>query len=85
MKTIAFLGDSITEGVGASSPETNYVSLVGKKTGHEVINYGVSGTRIAKGASVNCIVTDKDVFVTEGVNLSGNNNMPFYIQKKRNV
>lgn len=45
---ILFLGDSITEGVGASSPETNYVSLVGKKTGHEVINYGVSGTRIAR-------------------------------------
>jgi lysophospholipase L1-like esterase len=43
-----FLGDSITEGVGASSSETNYVSLVGKKTGHEVINYGVSGTRIAR-------------------------------------
>jgi lysophospholipase L1-like esterase len=45
---ILFLGDSITEGVGASSSETNYVSLVGKKTGHEVINYGVSGTRIAR-------------------------------------
>lgn len=45
---ILFLGDSITEGVGASTPENNYVSLVGKKTGHEVINYGVSGTRIAR-------------------------------------
>lgn len=45
---ILFLGDSITEGVGASAPETNYVSLVGKRTGHEVINYGVSGTRIAR-------------------------------------
>ncbi len=45
---ILFLGDSITEGVGASAPETNYVSLVGKNTGHDVINYGVSGTRIAR-------------------------------------
>lgn len=45
---ILFLGDSITEGVGASAPETNYVSLVGKRTGHKVINYGVSGTRIAR-------------------------------------
>lgn len=45
---ILFLGDSITQGVGASSPENNYVSLVGKKTGHEVVNYGVSGTRIAR-------------------------------------
>ena len=45
---ILFLGDSITEGVGASAPEKNYVSLVGEKTGHEVINYGISGTRIAR-------------------------------------
>ena len=43
------------------------------------------GTRIAKGASVNCIVTDKDVLVSEGVSLSGNDNMPFYVQKNRKV
>lgn len=39
------------------------------------------GTHVAKDATINCIVTDKDVFVTEGVTLSGNDNMPFYIQK----
>lgn len=43
------------------------------------------GTIIKKNASVNCIVTDKDVVVSEGVNLSGNNNMPFYVQKGRRV
>lgn len=45
---LAFLGDSITEGVGASSLETNYVSQVGKMLGCEVLNYGIGGTRIAR-------------------------------------
>ena len=43
------------------------------------------GTRVCKNAHLNCIVTDKDVVVTEGVCLSGNDNMPFYIQKGRKV
>ena len=42
-------------------------------------------TRVEKNATLNCIVTDKDVTVTEGVNLSGNENMPFYIQKNRKI
>ena len=42
-------------------------------------------TRIDKNAEVNCIVTDKDVTITEGVKLSGNENMPFFIQKNRRV
>ena len=44
-----------------------------------------SGTHIGNGASVNCIVTDKDVYVSDGVMLSGHDNMPFYIQKSRKV
>lgn len=44
-----------------------------------------SGTYVGKNASLNCVVTDKDVFISDGVNLSGNGNMPFYIQKKRKV
>ena len=43
------------------------------------------GTRVCKNAELNCIVTDKDVVVTENVKLSGNDNMPFYIQKQRKV
>ncbi len=43
------------------------------------------GTHIGKNANLNCIVTDKDVFVTEGVTLSGNDNMPFYISKKAKI
>ena len=43
------------------------------------------GTYVESGAELNCIVTDKDVHVTEGVKLSGNKNMPFYIQKGRKI
>lgn len=45
---INFLGDSITQGVGASSEENCYVSLVGQMLGVEVCNYGVGGTRFAR-------------------------------------
>ena len=44
-----------------------------------------SGTRVSKNASLNSIVTDKDVDITDGVVLSGNENMPFYIQKSRKI
>lgn len=44
-----------------------------------------SGTYVGKNASLNCIVTDKDVFVSDGVTLSGNENMPFYVQKNRKI
>ena len=43
------------------------------------------GTRVGKNATLNCIVTDKDVQISDGVNLSGNENMPFYIQKGRKI
>jgi len=45
---LAFLGDSITEGHGASSEEFNYVSQVGKMLNCQVLNYGIGGTRIAR-------------------------------------
>ncbi len=47
-KKVLFLGDSITYGVGASSPETSYVGVFKEKSGAEVLNFGVSGTRIAE-------------------------------------
>lgn len=43
------------------------------------------GTSVGKNATLNCIVTDKDVQITDGVNLSGNENMPFYVQKGRKI
>lgn len=42
-------------------------------------------THVGKGANLNCIVTDKDVTVSDGVSLSGNENMPFFVQKGRRV
>ena len=43
------------------------------------------GTHVGKNASLNCIVTDKDVYVSDEISLSGNDNMPFYIQKNRKI
>ncbi len=43
---INFLGDSITYGAGATSPENNYVNII-EKEGAICRNYGIGGTRIA--------------------------------------
>ncbi len=45
---INFLGDSITEGHGASDASKCYVSLIGKNTGAICRNYGIGGSRIAR-------------------------------------
>ena len=45
---INFLGDSITQGTGSSSPENCYVSKVAEYTGALCRNYGIGGTRIAR-------------------------------------
>ena len=48
-KVINFLGDSITEGVGASCGETRYVDQVAALASlARANNYGISGTRIAR-------------------------------------
>ena len=49
-KTVLFLGDSITEGVGVSAPDKSFVSVFGKLTHVNTVNYGISGTRIARKA-----------------------------------
>ena len=46
-KKIVFLGDSITEGVGASATENRYTDLIAKKTGAVCYDHGIGGTRIA--------------------------------------
>ncbi len=49
IKDVIFLGDSITEGSGASAPENCYVSLIAKEEDfREVYNGGIGGTRIAR-------------------------------------
>ena len=46
--TINFLGDSITEGVGASSKDFVFHAVLAKEAGlAHVRNYGISGTRFA--------------------------------------
>ena len=47
-KKINFLGDSITEGAGASNHNNCFISLVAQQTGAICRNYGIGGTRIAK-------------------------------------
>jgi len=47
-KKINFLGDSITEGVGVSTPDRIFWALLGKATGATVRGYGISGSRIAR-------------------------------------
>lgn len=46
---IAFLGDSITEGVGTSSPDKIYHSVLCREAKlSEAINYGISATRFSR-------------------------------------
>jgi len=47
-KKILFLGDSITEGAGASRTENSFVEVLRRSYGPEVVNYGIGGTRIAR-------------------------------------
>ena len=80
-KKIAFLGDSITEGVGVSAPEHIYWNLIAQYTGAKCYGYGISGTRIASqhdltvddpyqnayfGARVDSMIPDADVVVVFG-------------------
>lgn len=48
-KKINFLGDSITEGCGASAPELGYVAVMEQMYSlAQARNYGIGGTRIAR-------------------------------------
>lgn len=53
-KKVLFLGDSITEGVGASCQKNNYVNVFAKISGANVFNYGIGGTRIASQKNPSC-------------------------------
>ena len=46
-KKILFLGDSITQGAGATKKENVYLEVCAKKLGAKAVNFGVGGTRIA--------------------------------------
>ena len=62
-KKINFLGDSITEGHGASSNEKCFVSLIEKMAELGVArNYGIGGTRIAIQNGVDNLKWDTNAF-----------------------
>jgi len=46
--TIAFLGDSITLGYGLDNKEKRYAALVAQALGMEELNYGITGTLVAR-------------------------------------
>lgn len=92
-KKINFLGDSITEGVGTSSPDHRFVDVIARQTGAICRNYGISGTRIARQYSptldnpsfdldfcTRCVQMDPDadvVVVFGGTNDFGHGDAPF--------
>ena len=58
---INFLGDSITEGVGASCPENRYTDVLAREFGlKRANNYGIGGTRIARQSVVTDNPFDRD-------------------------
>ena len=65
---INFLGDSITEGVLISAVEKRYSTLVAKHFGAEELNFGLSGSRIAKQVK-RTLNPDDDVFMVRAVKM----------------
>lgn len=79
-KKLAFIGDSITEGVGVDDASNLYWKLVADATGARCYGYGISGTRIAPqqipspearedawfGSRINDMIPDADVVVVFG-------------------
>lgn len=49
--TIVALGDSLTEGVGASTPENGYVGVLERRLGVTIVNRGISGNTTADALS----------------------------------
>lgn len=91
-KKIAFLGDSITEGVGPSSLNNVYWKVLERKTGASCFGYGISGSRIANqkvhgpypesekyfATRVESMIPDADLIVVfGGVNDFGHGDAPF--------
>lgn len=96
-KKIAFLGDSITQGHGTSSPDRVFWRVLGARTGAECFGYGVGGTRIAIqqktdgnykdryfSSRIEEMIDDPDVVVVfGGTNDFGHGDAPFGTQLDR--
>lgn len=57
---INFLGDSITEGVGASCEENRFTDVIAREFGAKANNYGIGGSRIARQKVVTGERHDRD-------------------------
>ena len=58
---INFLGDSITEGVGASGIENCFVNVLAREYGlKRANNYGIGGSRIARQTTITQAPSDRD-------------------------
>ncbi|MDY6127523.1 SGNH/GDSL hydrolase family protein [Anaerococcus sp.] len=59
--TINFLGDSITEGVGASKIENRFTDVLAREYGLKAANnYGIGGSRIARQIVITSEAYDRD-------------------------
>lgn len=61
MKTIAFLGDSITYGYALTDKSKRYATVLSERLGLEEENYGITGTLVAKAGLNN---SDEKDFVS---------------------
>ena len=68
-KNVVFLGDSITQGAGASCEEKNYLMQFSKLTGANVFNYGIGGTRISKNRVPSAVEIYDQTFVQRCENM----------------
>lgn len=97
-KKIAFLGDSITEGAGASCIENAYWQVIARNTDAQCFGYGIGGTRIAKkivpsedpvfdryyASRLEEMIPDADIVVVfGGTNDFGHGDAPFGAQQDR--
>lgn len=62
-KKIVFLGDSITQGVGADKTDNRYTDVFQRLSGALVFNHGISGTRIARQTNPYNEIFDKKDFI----------------------
>ena len=72
MSKICFLGDSITQGTGASSINKRFSALTANMLNAEELNFGVGGTRIAKQTVTHCTPYFDEQFIVRAKKMPDN-------------
>lgn len=78
----------VAEGCVIEGTVENSIIFRGVKVGKgAVVKNSVlfQDTYVCNGASLNCVIADKNVIIKDGRTLSGHESMPFYIGKKMSV